>query len=142
MTEEGHQGKLCRDYRPRLLSFKDAVAEIANATGRKIDFEKVPIKAYASVLKEFQLPEQVIWLITYLFTEVLDGRNAVLTGGVHAGAGKATHRFFGICKKGGAYWRMECTVSNSTITQYNKQNEKTSSIYAHLTRWVCCRPGR
>lgn len=88
LMEDGHHGKLYEVTGPRLLTFSEAVAEIAKATGRKITFETIPIEAYASVLKEFQLPENLIWLISYLFTEVLDGRNAVLTDGVQQALGR------------------------------------------------------
>lgn len=88
LTEEEHQGQLYEVTGTRLLTFKEAIAEIAGATGRDITYEQIPMEAYASVLKEYQLPEQVIWLITYLFTEVLDGRNAVLTDGVQKALGR------------------------------------------------------
>lgn len=88
LTEEGHQGQLYEVTGTRLLTFKEAIAAIAGATGRDITYEQIPMEAYASVLKEYQLPEQVIWLITYLFTEVLDGRNAVLTDGVQKALGR------------------------------------------------------
>lgn len=88
LTEEGHSRKLYEVTGTRLLTFKEAIAEIAKATGREIVYEYVPMEAYAAVLKEFQLPEQMIWLITYLFTEVLDGRNEVLTNGVQQALGR------------------------------------------------------
>ena len=67
---------------PRLLTFADAVAEIAAATGRTIGYAPVPAADYAEALAAEGVPAEVIELLTYLFTTVLDGRNAHLGDGV------------------------------------------------------------
>ncbi|AYB35118.1 NAD(P)H-binding protein [Chryseolinea soli] len=99
LTQEGHNGKVYEVTGPRLLTFKQAVEEIANATGKPIQFEKVPMKDYESVLKEYGLPKDMIWLITYLFTEVLDGRNENLTDGVYQALGRKPTDFSEFAKK-------------------------------------------
>lgn len=102
LTQEGHNGKVYEVTGPRLLTFKEAVQEIAEATGKPIQFEKVPMKAYASVLEEYGLPKDMIWLITYLFTEVLDGRNENLTDGVYQALGRKPTDFSEFAKKAAA----------------------------------------
>jgi uncharacterized protein YbjT (DUF2867 family) len=82
LTEDGHAGELYELTGPRMLSFSEAVAEIAEATGREIAYIPIAIEDYTAALRSYELPEDVIALITYLFTEVLDGRNAHLTDGV------------------------------------------------------------
>lgn len=99
LTEDGHSKKLYEVTGPRLLTFKEAVQEITKATGRPIKFEQVPIKAYSSVLVEYGLPKELISLITYLFTEVLDGRNANLTDGVQQALGRKPTDFSEFVKK-------------------------------------------
>jgi hypothetical protein len=42
----------------------------------------VTIDEYTSALSEHGLPEEYVSLLAYLFTEVLDGRNAHVTDGV------------------------------------------------------------
>lgn len=88
LTEEGHNGQVYEVSGPRMLTFKDAVAEIARATGRNITYNQIPIGGYASALKEHGVPEEFISLIIYLFSEVLDGRNASLTDGVQRAIGR------------------------------------------------------
>ena len=39
------------------------------------------------------MPEDAIWLLTYLFNEVLDGRNAHVTDGVQRALGRAPRDF-------------------------------------------------
>jgi uncharacterized protein YbjT (DUF2867 family) len=99
LTEEGHSKKLYEVTGPRLLTFKDAIAEIAKATGRDIKFEQIPMKAYADVLAEYGLPKDVIWLVTYLFTEVLDGRNESVADGVQQALGRKPTDFSEYVKK-------------------------------------------
>ena len=93
LTEDGHAGRLYELTGPRLLRFDEAVAELANAAGRPMRFVPVSMEEYAAALAEQQLPEDVAWLITYLFTEVLDGRNANLADGVQQALGRAPRDF-------------------------------------------------
>jgi uncharacterized protein YbjT (DUF2867 family) len=93
LTEEGHSKKVYEVTGPRLLTFKEAIAEIARATGRDIKYEQVPMKAYADLLLEYGLPQDLIWLVTYLFTEVLDGRNESIGDGVQQALGRKATDF-------------------------------------------------
>jgi uncharacterized protein YbjT (DUF2867 family) len=93
LTEDGHHGQLYEVTGPRLLTFAQAVAEIARATGRDIRYVQVPIADYAAAAREAQLPPELVDLITYLFSEVLDGRNASVTDGVQRALGRPPRDF-------------------------------------------------
>ena len=93
LTEDGHAGQLYELSGPRLLTFAEAVAEIAEATRRSIRFVQVPMEQYAAALVENGVPAEFVWLVTYLFTEVMDGRNAHLTDGVQRALGRAPRDF-------------------------------------------------
>ena len=82
LTQAGHSGQVYELTGPRLLTFADAVAEIAAATGRPIGYTPVPAADYARALAAEGVPAEVIELLTYLFTTVLDGRNAHLRDGI------------------------------------------------------------
>jgi len=56
LTDDRHVGQLYEMTGPRLLSFEDAVAEIAAAAGRDITFVSVSIDDYVAMLKEYGLP--------------------------------------------------------------------------------------
>ncbi|WP_229311529.1 NAD(P)H-binding protein [Larkinella rosea] len=88
LTEEGHTGQLYELTGPRLLTFEEAVTEIAAATGRPIHYESIPMADYASMLVEYDVPEEFVGLLRYLFTEVLDGRNASVADGVERALGR------------------------------------------------------
>jgi uncharacterized protein YbjT (DUF2867 family) len=93
LTEDGHDGELYEVTGPRLLTFAQAIAEIAHASGRDLRFVRVPADAFSAALAEQQVPADVIALMMYLFTTVLDGRNAYLTDGVQRALGRAPRDF-------------------------------------------------
>jgi uncharacterized protein YbjT (DUF2867 family) len=93
LTEDGHVGELYELTGPRMLTFEQAIQEIAKATGREIAFVPIPMEQYEAVLAEADVPDDFVWLITYLFTEALDGRNAHLTDGVQRALGREPKDF-------------------------------------------------
>lgn len=93
LTEEGHDGKLYEVTGSRLLSFKEAVAEIAEAVGRPIVYEQPSKEEYVAQMTAYQIPKEYIDLSTYLFTEVLDGRNASVSNGIEEALGRKPKDF-------------------------------------------------
>ena len=93
LTEDGHAGRVYELTGPRLVTFADAVAEIAQASGRPVRLTLVPTDAYVSAMAEQGVPDDVVSLLQYLFTEVLDGRNAHLTDGVQQALGREPRDF-------------------------------------------------
>lgn len=93
LTEEGHGGETYEVTGPRLLSFAEAVGEIARATGRDVRFVAVRPEDYRAALDAHGLPEEVAGLVMYLFREVLDGRNAYLSDGVRRALGREPRDF-------------------------------------------------
>lgn len=93
LTDPGHVGQLYELTGPRLLSFADAVAEIAKAAGRDIRYIKVSHDEFTASVAAHDLPPEFAWLLNELFTEVLDGRNETLTDGVQRVLGRAPKDF-------------------------------------------------
>jgi uncharacterized protein YbjT (DUF2867 family) len=93
LTEDGHAGQLYEVTGPRLLTFAEATAEIARATGRPVRYTRVPTEEFAAMLAEQNTPADFVELLLYLFTTVLDGRNASLADGVQRALGRAPKDF-------------------------------------------------
>ena len=93
LLDESHNGKTYELTGPRLLTFKDAVNEIANASSRNISFQSLSLEEYAQMLKEYQVPEDHIWLVNYLFEQVLDGRNSNVTSDIEKVMGRKAKDF-------------------------------------------------
>jgi uncharacterized protein YbjT (DUF2867 family) len=93
LTEDKHIGQLYELTGPRLLTFAEAAAEIAKAAGREVRYVPVSVQEYAAAAAEQGVPDEVIDLLTYLFGEVFDGRNAHLADGVQRALGREPRDF-------------------------------------------------
>jgi uncharacterized protein YbjT (DUF2867 family) len=93
LTEDGHVGQLYELTGPRLLTFADAIDEISRAVGREIRYMPVSTEEFAAAAAEQGVPGEVIELLTYLFSEVLDGRNAHTTDAVQRVLGREPRDF-------------------------------------------------
>jgi uncharacterized protein YbjT (DUF2867 family) len=92
LTEPGHAGQVYELTSPRLLTFADAVAEIAKAAGREIRYIPVSIEDYAAGAADHGVPAEFVGFLTYLFSEVLGG-NAYVTDGVQRALGRPARDF-------------------------------------------------
>jgi uncharacterized protein YbjT (DUF2867 family) len=102
LSEDGHVGQVYELTGPRLLTFEEAVGEIAAATGREIRYVPVPMEDFAAGAREQGVPDDVVGFLTYLFGEVLDGRNAVLTDGVLRALGREPRDFSDFAREAAA----------------------------------------
>ena len=93
LTEEGHSEQVYEVTGPRLLTFAEAVAEIAKATGREIRYVRVSAETYETALLDQGLPVSLVTPLVDLITTVLDGRNARLGDGVQRALGRAPRDF-------------------------------------------------
>ena len=93
LTEDHHVGQLYELTGPRLWTFAEAITEIGRATHRDIRYTQVPMAEYSAALANAQLPPTLASLIEYLFSEVLDGRNASTADGVERALGRAPRDF-------------------------------------------------
>lgn len=78
---------------PRLLTFGEAVAEVARAAGRELAYRPVAARAYGERLAEFGLPPEAVAYLVDLFDSLLDGRNAHLSDGVRQILGREPRDF-------------------------------------------------
>ncbi|MBU2153916.1 MAG: NAD(P)H-binding protein, partial [Alphaproteobacteria bacterium] len=93
LTRPGHAGKLYEMTGPHALTFGEAVAEIATATGRPIRHVEIPVEDYRAALVGADLPPAYVELVMYLFTTVLDGRNTPTADGVRQALGRPARSF-------------------------------------------------
>jgi uncharacterized protein YbjT (DUF2867 family) len=93
LTSDWHVGQLYEVTGPRLLTFAEAVAEIAAAAGRDIRYVRITPEEFRAGIGAAGLPEDMVWLLDELFTRVLDGRNEYLTDGVERALGRPPRSF-------------------------------------------------
>ncbi|HEY8479628.1 MAG TPA: NAD(P)H-binding protein [Spirillospora sp.] len=93
LTEDGHTGQVYELTGPRLLTFAEAVAAIADAAGRPLAYRRITAEEFTAGLTAEGLPADLADLLTYLFTTVLDGRNAHVCDGVRRVLGRPPRDF-------------------------------------------------
>ncbi len=93
LSEPGHVGEVYEVTGPRLMTFADVAFELSEATARTVDYVQVSHDAFVDAARESGAPKDVIWMLDYLFSTVLDGRNAYLTDGVQRALGREPKDF-------------------------------------------------
>lgn len=82
LTGTGLENRVFEVTGPRLMTFRQAVAEIAAGLGRTVTFVDVSQEDFLEGARGAGIPEAYISLLDFLFREVLDGRNESLANGV------------------------------------------------------------
>lgn len=93
LTEPGHEGRTYELSGPDVLTFGEAVATIAAASGRDLAFAPVDPDAWAAEMRGHELPEPVISVLSHLFVAIRDGVNAHVSTGVDEALGRPPTSF-------------------------------------------------
>lgn len=93
LTEDRHNGEIYEVTGPRLMTIADVAAELSSATRREVAYVDVPHDGFVAEVANSGAPADVVWLLDYLFSTVLDGRNAHLTDGVQRALGRPPKDF-------------------------------------------------
>ena len=99
LLDDKHNGQTYELTGPKLLTFKQVINEIAEVTGRNITFQSLSLEEYNKMLVEYQVPEDHIWLVNYLFEQVLDGRNSTITSDIEKILGRKAKDFSAYAKE-------------------------------------------
>lgn len=93
LSEPGHAGEVYEVTGPRLMTFTDIAAELSKVTEREITYMQIPHDAFVTEVANSGAPKDVVWMLDYLFSTVLDGRNAYLSDGVQRALGRPPKDF-------------------------------------------------
>ena len=93
LTDDRHVGQLYELTGRRSLTFHEVAAEIGEAAGRQVRYVPISLDRHATDAAEHGVPADVIDMLTYLFSEVVDGRNADTTDGVRRALGREARDF-------------------------------------------------
>lgn len=102
LTEEGHAGETYEVTGPRMMTFAEVAQEISLAAGREVQFVQIPAEAFAGAIAESGAPDEIAWLLNYLFETVLDGRNEYICDGVKRALGREPSDFAEFARRIGA----------------------------------------
>ncbi len=88
LTEDGHAGETYEVTGPRSLTFAELAEDVSEALGRNVPFVRIPGEAFVEAMEDSGVPDDLVWLMNYLFESVLDGRNSAVGDGVWRALGR------------------------------------------------------
>jgi len=116
LLSDEHNGQIYELTGPRRLTFEGVIKEISIATARNISFTSISLSAYTKMLEDFGVPADYVWLINYLFTEVLgDEQNSFVSNDIEKVLGRKPKDFSEYVQEAAA-----TGVWNPTVTQAEK----------------------
>lgn len=101
-SEDRHIGEIYEVTGPRLMTIADVAADLSRATGRKIAYVNVPHDGFVAEVSASGAPADVVWMLDYLFSTVLDGRNSSLSDGIQRALGREPRDFLDYARRAAA----------------------------------------
>lgn len=100
LLKEEHNGKTYQLTGPRPLTFREVIKEISEVIQRDIAFTPIALPAYVNVMKQQGVPVDFVWLIEYLFSEVLGNpSNSEITNDIETVLGRQPKDFLDYVKE-------------------------------------------
>lgn len=93
LLEPKHSGHLYEVTGPELLSFLELAEHFTDVLQRPVNFTQVTLDDFVSSMQSNGVAPKAIEMLTYLFTEVLDGRNEYVADGVERALGRPAKSF-------------------------------------------------
>jgi len=93
LIDEQHNGQLYEVTGPELLTFAQLAETFSKVLPSPVSFVEVSLEDFIATLQSQKVDSHAIDMLTYLFTEVLDGRNANVVDGVQQALGRPARTF-------------------------------------------------
>ncbi|MCP4802567.1 MAG: NmrA family NAD(P)-binding protein [Bacteroidetes bacterium] len=71
LLDDTFNGEIIEVTGPKLITFKNIVSMISKTSKRNLNFYDITLEQYINGMKQMQIPNDVVWLIEYLFSHVL-----------------------------------------------------------------------
>ncbi len=115
LTQPSLHNQLFEVTGPRAMTFAECMQEIAQATGRNIQYKEIPVEMFIDHLQAQGLDEDMQWLMRELFTVVFDGRNSNTMNGVEQALGRPATDFRDYVQKAFAsgVWNASPTIKTA-----------------------------
>ena len=105
LTDDRHAGRLYELTGPQSLTMGEVAAELGRAAGREVRYVPVSLEQHAAEATALGVPDEFVELLTYLYGEVVDGRNADTTDDVERALGRPARDFTSFASAAAGAWR-------------------------------------
>jgi len=94
LLEDTYNGEIIEVTGPELITFKDIVDTISKTSNRPLNFYDITLEQYIDGMKQMQIPNNVVWLIEYLFSHVLTNpKNQLVVNDIERVLGRKAKTF-------------------------------------------------
>ena len=94
LLDDVYNGEIIEVTGPELLTFRDIVNIIEKTSDRRLNFYDITLEQYIDGMKQMQTPDDVVWLIEYLFSHVLTNpKNQLVVNDVERVLGRKAKPF-------------------------------------------------
>ncbi len=94
LLDDTHNGEIIEVTGPDLITFKDVVNFISRTSKRDLNFHDITLEQYIDGMKKMETPNDVVWLIEYLFSHVLTNpKNQLVVNDVERVLGRKAKSF-------------------------------------------------
>lgn len=94
LLDDAYNGEIIEVTGPDLITFKDVVNFISRTSKRDLNFHDITLEQYIDGMKKMETPNDVVWLIEYLFSHVLTNpKNQLVVNDVERVLGRKAKSF-------------------------------------------------
>lgn len=94
LLDDTYNGEIIEITGPELITFKDIINIISKTSNRSLNFYDITLEQYIDGMKKMQIPNDIVWLIEYLFSHVLTNpKNQQVVNGVEQVLGRKAKTF-------------------------------------------------
>ncbi len=94
LLDDSYNGEIIEVTGPELITFKDIVDIISKTSNRGLNFYDITLEQYVDGMKQMQIPNDVVWLIEYLFSHVLTNpKNQLVVNDIERVLGRKAKTF-------------------------------------------------
>jgi uncharacterized protein YbjT (DUF2867 family) len=100
LLDDTYNGEIIEVTGPELITFKTIVNIISSTTKRRLNFYDISLEHYVEGMKQMQIPNDVVWLIEYLFSHVLNNpKNQLVVNDIERVLGRKAKTFLEYAQK-------------------------------------------
>ena len=94
LLDDTYNGEIIEVTGPELITFKDIVNIISRTSKRNLNFYDITLEQYIDDMKQMKIPNDVVWLIEYLFSHVLSNpKNQLVVNDIERVLGRKAKTF-------------------------------------------------
>lgn len=94
LLDDSYNGEIIEVTGPELITFRDIVGIVSKTSNRKLNFYSITLDQYINGMKQMQIPNDVVWLIEYLFSHVLTNpKNQLVVNDIERVLGRKAKTF-------------------------------------------------